>query len=114
MPVGAGLAFACKYKAPPGEKTPVAMAAYGDGAANQGQIWEAANMASLYKLPLILCCENNQYGMGTSTGRSSSNNTYYTMGNMIPGMKVNAPSLRKKQRNTPQFCIREETFFSAP
>jgi pyruvate dehydrogenase E1 component alpha subunit len=39
---------------------PIAMAAFGDGAANQGQIWEAANMASLWKLPLVLCIENNQ------------------------------------------------------
>merc|ERR1719331_2508713 len=88
VPVGAGLAFACKYKTPAGEPMPVAMAAYGDGAANQGQIWESANMAALWKLPLILCIENNQYGMGTSIDRHSSNNKYYTMGNTIPGMKM--------------------------
>ena len=50
MPVGTGLAFASKYSAPAGEDTPVALAMYGDGAANQGQIWEAANMASLWKV----------------------------------------------------------------
>jgi len=60
VPVGAGLAFAAKYNAPPGGPMPIAMAAFGDGAANQGQIWEAANMASLWKLPLVLCIENNQ------------------------------------------------------
>jgi pyruvate dehydrogenase E1 component alpha subunit len=89
VPVGAGLAFANKYNTPEGEKMPVALAMYGDGAANQGQIWEAANMAALYRLPLILIIENNHYGMGTTKERSSSNNDYYTMGNKIPGMRIN-------------------------
>lgn len=88
VPVGTGLAFANKYKTPPGENMPVAIAMYGDGAANQGQIWEAANMAALWKLPMIFCIENNQYGMGTSIERSSSNTKYYTMGNKIPGIRM--------------------------
>jgi len=88
VPVGAGLAFANKYKTPPGQPMPVAIACYGDGAANQGQIWESANMAALWKLPMLFGIENNQYGMGTSISRSSSNNEYYTMGNMIPGLKI--------------------------
>ena len=50
VPVGAGLAFANKYKSKPGEKMNVAVACFGDGAANQGQIWEAANMCSLWNL----------------------------------------------------------------
>lgn len=89
VPVGAGLAFANKYNTPEGEKMPIALAMYGDGAANQGQIWEAANMAALYKLPLALVIENNHYGMGTQKERSSSNNEYYTMGNKIPGIRIN-------------------------
>eukprot|EP01039_Chlorochromonas_danica_P006063 gene6063-6677_t len=90
VPVGVGLAFASKYNTPEGQRMPVAIAAYGDGAANQGQIWEAANMAKLWGLPMIFVIENNQYGMGTSTKRSSSNDHYYTMGGrVIPGMKIN-------------------------
>mmetsp|Transcript_2907 Transcript_2907/g.3064 ORF Transcript_2907/g.3064 Transcript_2907/m.3064 type:complete len:394 (-) Transcript_2907:314-1495(-) len=89
VPVGTGLAFAAKYNTPPGEKMPIGVALYGDGAANQGQIWESANMASLWDLPMVFMIENNKYGMGTSTNRSSSNDKYYTMGNHIPGLRVN-------------------------
>mmetsp|Transcript_35167 Transcript_35167/g.51650 ORF Transcript_35167/g.51650 Transcript_35167/m.51650 type:complete len:398 (+) Transcript_35167:120-1313(+) len=88
VPVGTGLAFANKYKSTPGERMPVAMAAYGDGAANQGQIWESANMAALWKLPMIFCIENNHYGMGTSVERHSSHQEYYKMGNHIPGIRI--------------------------
>mmetsp|Transcript_10471 Transcript_10471/g.16424 ORF Transcript_10471/g.16424 Transcript_10471/m.16424 type:complete len:401 (+) Transcript_10471:144-1346(+) len=88
VPLGAGLAFASKYKTPPGEKMPVAIACYGDGAANQGQIWESANMCNLWKLPMIFCIENNHYGMGTSIDRHSSISDYYKMGNAIPGLRI--------------------------
>jgi pyruvate dehydrogenase E1 component alpha subunit len=89
VPVGAGLAFANKYMSKPGEKMNIAVAGYGDGAANQGQIWEAANMAKLWGLPVALYIENNHYGMGTSTKRSSCNDHYYTMGGRtIPGIKI--------------------------
>jgi len=88
VPVGTGLAFANKYKAKPGEPMNVAIACYGDGAANQGQIWESANMANLWDLPMIYCIENNHYGMGTSIDRHSSISDYYKMGNAIPGLRI--------------------------
>jgi pyruvate dehydrogenase E1 component alpha subunit len=69
VPVGAGLALAAKYNTPPGQKMPVALAAFGDGAANQGQIHESANMCKLWDLPMIFMIENNHYGMGTSSKR---------------------------------------------
>jgi pyruvate dehydrogenase E1 component alpha subunit len=89
VPLGVGLGFAEKYRAGKGKPSNVAITMYGDGAANQGQIWEGANMAGLWKLPVIFLIENNRYGMGTSTQRSSSNDEYYTMGNKIPGIRVN-------------------------
>ena len=82
--LGAGLAFAHKYR----EDGGLCMAYFGDGAANQGQIWESANMASLWNLPMIFCIENNHYGMGTSQDRHSSHSDYYKMGNHIPGVRI--------------------------
>lgn len=67
-PLGAGLAFAHKYKGDGGLTT----AYYGDGAANQGQIYETYNMAALWKLPVIFIIENNGYGMGTSQVRHAA------------------------------------------
>ncbi|TFK46723.1 mitochondrial pyruvate dehydrogenase E1 component beta subunit [Heliocybe sulcata] len=85
VPVGAGLAFAAKYM----EKPIAAFSMYGDGASNQGQVFEAYNMAKLWNLPCVFVCENNKYGMGTSAERSSSNTQYFTRGDKIPGLQVN-------------------------
>jgi len=91
VPVGAGLAFYHKYTAAdPMKMSNASFAFYGDGAANQGQCWEAANMAKLWKLPVVLVIENNQYGMGTAVQRSSALTEYYKQGGeIIPGIQVN-------------------------
>ena len=86
IPVGVGLAFALKYQ----KKPNISIILYGDGAANQGQIYEASNMAALWKLPAIFICENNMYGMGTSVERASANTHFYTRGDPIPGVKIEA------------------------
>ena len=85
IPLGAGMAFAHKYKGDNG----VAVAYMGDGASNQGQVAEAYNMASLWKLPVLFVIENNQYGMGTSVKRSSAGTLYKRgVGYDIPGEQV--------------------------
>ncbi|KAJ3752971.1 mitochondrial pyruvate dehydrogenase E1 component beta subunit [Lentinula raphanica] len=85
VPLGAGIAFAQKYT----EESTCTFTLYGDGAANQGQVFEAFNMAKLWDLPCVFVCENNKYGMGTSAERSSSNTQYFTRGDKIPGLQVN-------------------------
>jgi pyruvate dehydrogenase E1 component alpha subunit len=84
--LGSGLAFAHKYR----EDGGVCLAYLGDGAVNQGQVYEAFNMASLWKLPVIYAIENNQYAMGTSVARSHSEPDLYKRGESfrIPGLRV--------------------------
>jgi pyruvate dehydrogenase E1 component alpha subunit len=82
VPLGTGVAFAHKYNKDNG----VCVAAYGDGAANQGQIFEAMNIAALWGLPTIFLCENNEFGMGTSIERGSAAYEFYKRGDYIPGI----------------------------
>lgn len=84
VPLGAGVALAHKYSGTDN----VCVALYGDGAANQGQVFEAYNIAKLWDLPAIFVCENNGYGMGTSTDRASASTDYYMRGDYIPGIWV--------------------------
>ncbi|XP_076466858.1 putative pyruvate dehydrogenase E1 component subunit alpha, mitochondrial isoform X2 [Babylonia areolata] len=89
IPLGAGIAFALKYQG----KQNVCVTLYGDGAANQGQLFEAFNIAKLWDLPAVFVCENNGYGMGTSADRASACTAYYTRGDYIPGVWVDAMDL---------------------
>ena len=86
VPIGTGLAFANHYR---GDKR-VCLTYFGDGAANQGQVYEAFNMASLWKLPVVYVIENNQYAMGTSVERSSAETQLFKRGSgfNIPGRQV--------------------------
>ncbi|MGX0904144.1 pyruvate dehydrogenase E1 component alpha subunit [Roseovarius sp. MBR-79] len=86
VPLGAGLAFADKYLG----NDRVTFTYFGDGAANQGQVYETFNMAALWALPVIFVIENNQYAMGTSQKRSTSSPDIYHRGEAfgIPGEMV--------------------------
>src|SRR4051812_34314135 len=84
--LGTRLAFKHKYE----EDGGICLAYFGDGAANQGQVYESFNMAELWKLPIIYVIENNQYAMGTSVNRSSAEDQLYRRGESfrIPGIQV--------------------------
>ncbi|KAI5170632.1 pyruvate dehydrogenase E1 component alpha subunit [Nematocida sp. LUAm3] len=118
VPLGLGMAFSEKYnelhgreecKRPEGNEEVVGqwtmnawkifscknitVSFFGDGAANQGQIYEAVNMAALWNLPIVFVCENNLYGMGTAVSRASASSTFYDRFNFLPGIRANGSDL---------------------
>jgi len=105
VPLGACLAFAHKFN----ENKNISIAYFGDGAANQGQVYETYNIASLWKLPVIFVIENNEYGMGTSVKRSSSGDSLAERGKgygiefeIVDGMDVLA--VRDAAEKAAEYC----------
>jgi len=92
VPLGTGLAFANRYRG----NDRISLTYLGDGAVNQGQVYESFNMARLWKLPVIYIIENNQYGMGTSVARASATTDLYKRGTSfdIPGRRVDGMDVR--------------------
>ncbi|MBJ3774692.1 pyruvate dehydrogenase (acetyl-transferring) E1 component subunit alpha [Acuticoccus mangrovi] len=91
--LGTGVAFANRYR----ENGAVALTYFGDGAANQGQVYESFNMAKLWSLPVVYIIENNKYGMGTSINRASSTTNLSQRGRSfdIPGEQVDGMEVEK-------------------
>jgi len=92
VPLGAGLAFANRYRG----NDNVCFCYFGDGAANQGQVYETFNMAKLWSLPIVFVIENNKYAMGTSSERSSATTDFSQRGASfdIPGEQVDGMDVR--------------------
>jgi pyruvate dehydrogenase E1 component alpha subunit len=92
VPLGAGIAFANRYR---GDGA-VCLTYFGDGAANQGQVYESFNMAKLWKLPVVFIIENNKYAMGTSVERSAATTDFSQRGRSfdIPGEQVDGMDVR--------------------
>lgn len=100
IPLGTGLAFAHKYR----EDGGICVAYMGDGAVNQGQVYESFNMAALWKLPVLYVIENNRYGMGTAVTRAAAGQglcerglAYGIPGHQVDGMDVIAVNARAKE-----------------
>ncbi|MDC2992507.1 pyruvate dehydrogenase (acetyl-transferring) E1 component subunit alpha [Pelagibacteraceae bacterium] len=93
VPIGTGIAFTHKYN---NEKN-ICRTYIGDGAMNNGQVFEAFNLASLWKLPVLYIIENNKYGMGTSVDRAAAGSDLYKRGEAfgIPGEKVDGMNVFK-------------------
>lgn len=96
--MGTGVAFGMKYL---GKKN-ACFALYGDGSSNQGQLFEAANMAGLWKLPVVYTIENNHYGMGTSVERASFQTNLMGKFRGFPGLRIDGQDV---------FMVREATKF---
>jgi pyruvate dehydrogenase E1 component alpha subunit len=92
VPLGTGLAFANRYRG----NDNVSLTYFGDGAANQGQVYESFNMAELWKLPVVYVIENNRYAMGTAVTRSSAETNLSRRGLSfnIPGEQVDGMDVR--------------------
>lgn len=92
VPIGTGLAFASRYKGDGG----ACLTYLGDGAINQGQVYESFNMAALWLLPVIYVIENNKYGMGTAVTRAAAGTSLADRGKAygIPGMEVDGMDVR--------------------
>jgi pyruvate dehydrogenase E1 component alpha subunit len=92
VPIGSGIAFANHYRG----NNNVCLTFFGDGAANQGQVYESFNMAELWKLPVVYVIENNRYAMGTSVARSSAQTNFSRRGLSfnIPGRQVDGMDVR--------------------
>ena len=86
VPIGTGVAFAHRYR----NDGFIAVTYFGDGAVNQGQVYESFNMAALWKLPVLYVIENNKYGMGTSVERASARTDLHMRGQAygIPGGQI--------------------------